>query len=158
MERIRWGIIGVGDVNERKSGPAFYEAPHSELAAVMRRNSDKARDYAERHGVPKWYNDGEALIVDPDVDAVYISTPPDTHKEYTLKVAATGNLVSCEKPMARNFTECREMIEACSAAGIPLWVAFYRRSMPRFLKIKELLEDKAIGDVIAVSIRRTGAR
>ncbi len=153
MERVRWGIIGVGDVTERKSGPAFYKAPHSQLAAVMRRNGDKARDYAERHGVPRWYDDGDALIADPDVDAVYISTPPDTHKEYTLKVAAAGKPVFCEKPMARNLAECREMIEACDAADVPLWVAFYRRSMPRFLKIKELLEEKAIGDVIAVSIR-----
>ena len=141
MERVRWGIIGVGDVTERKSGPAFYKAPHSELVAVMRRNGDKAHDFAERHGVPRWYDDGDALIADPDVDVVYISTPPDTHKEYTLKVAAAGKPVFCEKPMARNFAECREMIEACDAAGVPLWVAFYRRSMPRFLKIKELLEE-----------------
>ena len=153
MERVRWGIIGVGDVTERKSGPAFYKAPHSELVAVMRRDGDKARDFAERHGVPRWYDDGDALIADPDVDVVYISTPPDTHKEYTLKVAAAGKPVFCEKPMARNFAECREMIEACDVAGVPLWVAFYRRSMPRFLKIKELLDGKAIGDVLAVSIR-----
>ena len=113
----------------------------------MRRDGDKARDFAERHGVPRWYDDGDALIADPDVDVVYISTPPDTHKEYTLKVAAAGKPVFCEKPMARNLDECREMIEACDAAGVPLWVAFYRRSMPRFLKIKELLDGKAIGDV-----------
>ena len=75
MERVRWGIIGVGDVTERKSGPAFYKAPHSELVAVMRRDGDKARDFAERHGVPRWYDDGDALIADPDVDVVYISTP-----------------------------------------------------------------------------------
>lgn len=153
MERIGWGIIGVGDVTERKSGPAFYEAAHSELVAVMRRDAAKARDYADRHGVSRWYDDADALIADPDVDAVYISTPPDTHKEYTLKVAAAGKPVFCEKPMARNLGECREMIEACDVAGVPLWVAFYRRSMPRFVKIKELLDSKAIGDVLAVSIR-----
>jgi predicted dehydrogenase len=153
MERIRWGIIGVGDVTETKSGPAFYRAPNSELVAVMRRSRDKARDFAKRHGVPKWYDDGDALIADGDVDAVYISTPPDTHKEYTLKAAAAGKPVFCEKPMARTYAECLEMISACEGADVPLWVAFYRRCMPRFVKIKELLDNGAIGDVLAGSIR-----
>ena len=81
MEKVRWGIIGVGDVTERKSGGAFTGAPHSRLVAVMRRNADKARDFAKRHGVPKWYDDADALIADPDVDVVYVSTPPDSHKE-----------------------------------------------------------------------------
>jgi len=152
MDRIRWGIIGVGDVTERKSGPAFQESEHSELVAVMRRDGAKARDYAQRHGVARWYDDGDALIADPDVDAVYISTPPDTHLEYTLKVASAGKPVFCEKPMGRNHAECLEMIAACEAAGVPLWVAFYRRSMPRFVKIKEMVDDGVIGDVIGASI------
>lgn len=153
METVRWGIIGIGDVAERKSGGAFYLAPHSQLTAVMRRTADKARDFAERHNVPHWYDDADALINDPEVDAVYISTPPDTHLEYTLRVAAAGKPVLCEKPMARNYAECLEMVEGCEAAGVPLWIAFYRRAMPRFVKIKELLDGGAIGEILAVSIR-----
>src|SRR3972149_2409256 len=130
MEKVRWGIIGVGDVTERKSGGAFTGAPHSRLVAGMRRNADKARDFAKRHGVPKWYDDADALIADPDVDVVYVSTPPDSHKEYTLKVIAAGKPVLCEKPMARNFAECREMVAAAEAARGPLWVAYYRRAVP----------------------------
>jgi predicted dehydrogenase len=153
MKTIRWGIIGVGDVAEIKSGPAFYKAEHSQLVAVMRRNGDKARDFAERHNVARWYDDADALIQDSEVDVVYIATPPDSHESYTLKVATAGKPVYCEKPMARHYAECQAMIEACKQANVRLWVAYYRRAMPRFVKIKELVDSKAIGDIRAVSIR-----
>ncbi len=152
MKTIRWGIIGVGDVTEIKSGPALYKSEHSELVAVMRRSGDKAKDFAERHNVPRWYDDGDALINDPDVDIVYVATPQYAHKEYTLKAAAAGKPVYCEKPMALSFDECQEMIDACETAGVPLWIAYYRRAMPRFLKIKDLI-DSAIGDIQTVSIQ-----
>ena len=151
FEKVRWGIIGCGNVTEVKSGPAFQKVKNSELVAVMRRTGELAKDYAERHHVPKWYDDADALINDPDVDAVYIATPPGSHKEYTIKVAKAGKPVYVEKPMALNFNECNEMIAACKAASVPLYVAYYRRALPRFVKIKELLENKAIGDVRFVS-------
>ncbi|WP_175989861.1 Gfo/Idh/MocA family protein [Bacillus sp. Marseille-Q1617] len=151
FDKVRWGIIGCGDVTEKKSGPAFQKVEYSELVAVMRRTGELARDYAERHQVPKWYDDADALINDPEVDAVYIATPPGSHKEYTLKAAAAGKPVYVEKPMARNFKECSEMVAACKEAGVPLYVAYYRRAQERFLKIKELLDQKAIGDVRYVS-------
>ncbi|MBZ5749544.1 Gfo/Idh/MocA family protein [Metabacillus rhizolycopersici] len=149
--KVRWGIIGCGDVTEVKSGPAFQKIENSELIAVMRRTGELAKDYAKRHNVLKWYDNAEALINDPDIDAVYIATPPESHKEYTIKAAKAGKPVYVEKPMALNFAECQEMISACEAAGVPLYVSYYRRALPRFLKIKELLENKAIGDVRFVS-------
>ncbi len=149
---IHWGIIGVGDVCEVKSGPGFQKADGSALVAVMRRDGDKARDFAQRHGVPRWYDDAEALIHDDEVDAVYIATPPHVHKEYTLLAARAGKPVYCEKPMALNFAECGEMIAACESAGVPLWVAYYRRALPKFLKLKELLDGGAIGAAQAVRI------
>lgn len=151
FEKVRWGIIGCGDVTEVKSGPAFQKNKNSELVAVMRRTGELAKDYAQRHNVPKWYDDADALINDPDVDAVYIATPPSSHKEYTIKVAKAGKPVYVEKPMALNFAECNEMVAACKEARVPLYVAYYRRALPRFVKIKELLENKAIGDVRFVS-------
>ncbi|RLQ94012.1 Gfo/Idh/MocA family protein [Falsibacillus albus] len=154
FEKVRWGIIGCGDVTEVKSGPAFQKIKNSELSAVMRRSSEKAKDYAKRHHVPKWYDDADALINDPDVDAIYIATPPGSHKEYTIKAAKAGKPVYVEKPMARNWAECQEMIAACKAAGVPLYVAYYRRAQPRFLKIKELLERRAIGEVRFVSTKQ----
>ncbi len=152
MSAIRWGIIGCGDVTEVKSGPALQKARGSALAAVMRRNAALAEDYARRHGVPRWYADAHALIDDPEVDAVYVATPPSTHKQYTLLAAAAGKPVYVEKPMALNHGECLEMIAACRAAGAPLFVAYYRRALPRFLKIKQLLDRGAIGAVRFVTI------
>lgn len=151
MKTIRWGIIGVGNVTEVKSGPGFYKAENSALVAVMRRDGALAKDYAERHNVPKWYDDGDALINDDEVDAVYIATPPHVHKEYTLKAAAAGKPVYVEKPMALNFAECQAMITACAEAGVPLWVAHYRRGLDKFVKVKELVESGAIGDVHMVT-------
>jgi len=153
MQRVRWGILGVGDVTEKKSGPGFQQAERSELVAVMRRSTDKAADYARRHGVPRWYDDADALIHDPEVDAVYIATPPDAHRDLTLRVAAAGKPVYVEKPMARSAAEGRAMNAACAAAGVPLFVAYYRRAMPRFLEIKRLVEGGAIGEPRAVTVR-----
>ncbi|QMU31170.1 Gfo/Idh/MocA family protein [Adhaeribacter radiodurans] len=153
METIRWGIIGCGDVTEVKSGPAFSKIPNSKLVAVMRRDAAKAEDYARRHNVPKWYADATALINDPEVDAVYIATPPDSHRDYTLQVAAAGKPVYVEKPMARTYAECQEMIAACEEAQLPLFVAFYRRCLPSFLKVKELVDTGAIGEVRFVNIQ-----
>ncbi|HEY8805482.1 MAG TPA: Gfo/Idh/MocA family oxidoreductase [Clostridium sp.] len=152
MKTIRWGIIGCGNVTEVKSGPGFQNAKNSQLVAVMRRNGDLARDYALRHNVPKWYDDAQKLIDDPDVDAVYIATPPAYHKEYTLRCAQAGKPVYVEKPMARNFEKCTAMIEACENAGVPLFVAYYRRTLDRFNKVKELIDSGEIGEVRLVTV------
>jgi predicted dehydrogenase len=152
MKTIRWGIIGCGDVTEVKSGPALQKADHSALVAVMRRNGKLAEDFAKRHGVGHWYDDAAALIQDPQVDAVYIATPPSSHKAYTLLSATAGKPVYVEKPMARNVAECEAMIEACQTAGVPLYVAYYRRALARFLKIKELVDAQAVGEVRSVAV------
>ncbi|CAN5675607.1 Gfo/Idh/MocA family oxidoreductase [soil metagenome] len=152
MKTIRWGIIGCGNVTEVKSGPGFQQANNSALVAVMRRDGALAKDYAERHHVPRWYDDAQALIDDPEVDAVYIATPPNAHKEYTLAAAKAGKPVYVEKPMALNFTECQAMLAACQQANVPLWVAYYRRCLPRFLKVKALIDSGAIGVPRTVSI------
>lgn len=153
---VRWGIIGCGDVTEVKSGPGLQKAEGSELVAVMRRDAARARDYAQRHGVPRWYEDADALIADDDVDAVYIATPPDSHLEYTRRAAAAGKPVYVEKPMARTGVECEQMVQACTEAGVRLFVAYYRRRLPIHLKVESLLEDGAIGEPRFVSIRHVG--
>src|SRR5262245_58209728 len=137
---VRWGIIGCGDVTEVKSGPGFQKAQGSELVAVMRRDGTKAADYAGRHAVPRWYDDAERLINDPEVDAVYVATPPGSHLEYALRVARASKPCYVEKPMARSYAECRRMIEAFEKAGLGLFVAYYRRMLPRFVRAKELIE------------------
>lgn len=153
LHTIRWGIIGVGNVTEVKSGPAFYKVPNSQLVAVMRRNAEKAADYARRHHIPKWYSNASELINDPDVDAVYIATPPDSHASYAIEAMRAGKPVYVEKPMARHYSECQEMLEVSKETGIPIWVAYYRRTLPAFLKAKELIDSGVIGKPLMVNIK-----
>ena len=150
---IRWGILGCGKVAEVKSGPGFQSAAGSELVLVMRRDAVLAADYARRHGVARWTTDANELIHDSGVDAVYIATPPSTHLEYALRVAAAGKPAYVEKPMARNHAECRQMVAAFADARLPLLVAYYRRRLPRFLTTKELIDTGRLGQVTMLHYR-----
>mgnify|MGYP001813747606 FL=1 len=152
LEHVNWGIIGVGDVTEVKSGPAFYKIEHSNVAAVMRRDADKAADYAARHGIGRWCSDASELIDDPDIDAIYIATPPDSHASYAIAAMQAGKPVYVEKPMARTYAECVKMLETSNATGMPLWVAYYRRALPAFLKAQELIGAGEIGWPVEVSV------
>ena len=153
MGLIHWGIVGCGNVTEVKSGPGFQKAEGSSLVAVMRRDRAKAEDYARRHGVPRVHDTAEALIQDPEVDAVYIATPPSSHLELALQVAAAGKPCLVEKPMAMTHDECVRMNDAFREAGVPLFVAYYRRALPRFLEVRRQLESGAIGPVTDVHVR-----
>ncbi|MCE9614368.1 MAG: Gfo/Idh/MocA family oxidoreductase [Lentisphaerae bacterium] len=158
MRTIRWGIIGCGDVTEVKSGPAFQQAPGSALVAVMRRTAARAEDYARRHGVPRWYTDADALIADPDVDAVYVATPPGSHLEHARRVCRAGKPCYVEKPMARHAPEARAMVEAFRIAGVPLFVAYYRRALPRFRALKEIIASGRLGALSGVAFILARAR
>ncbi|MBN2304592.1 MAG: Gfo/Idh/MocA family oxidoreductase [Anaerolineae bacterium] len=149
---IRWGMIGAGSVTEVKSGPGLQKARNSALVAVMRRDGALAQEYAARHGIARGYDDADALIHDPEVNAIYIATPPHVHMDYTRRAAAAGKPVYVEKPMALDHAECAAMIAACQQAGVPLFVAYYRRALARFLKIKELVDSGAVGEVRAVTV------
>jgi len=152
MDEVRWGVIGCGDVTEVKSGPGFQQAAGSSLVAVMRRDGAKAADYARRHGVPRWYDRALDLIRSPAVNAVYVATPPGSHCELAIEVAAAGKPCLVEKPMARGYGECLTMLEAFRTAGVPLFVAYYRRALPRFLKVRELLKEGRVGKLTSVRI------
>jgi 1,5-anhydro-D-fructose reductase (1,5-anhydro-D-mannitol-forming) len=154
MRTIRWGMIGCGDVAEVKSGPGFYKAQHSQLVAVMRRNAALAAEFARRHDVPRSHDDADAIIHADDIDAVYVATQTDSHHHYTLRCAAAGKPVYVEKPMALTLAHCIEMVEACNAHRVPLWVAYYRRKLPRFIAVRDLIADGGIGDVRIVSVRQ----
>ena len=147
---IGWGVIGVGDVTEVKAAPEIFRAPDSDVVHVMRRDADKARDFAERHGVLRWSTDARAVIDDPDVTAVYVATPTATHAEYAIAALEAGKHVLVEKPMAMSSVECRRMVEAADAADVRLWVAYYRRALPRFDRIRELLGAGTLGRLLSV--------
>lgn len=153
MQKIKWGIIGCGDVTEKKSGPALNKVPGSELVAVMRRNAEKAGDYARRHNVGKWYSDANELIRDPEVNAVYIATPPLQHEDFAIRAMAAGKPVYVEKPITLSAAPAQRMLEGSIKYRQKVSVAHYRRQQPVFLKLKDLLQNKAIGKVRFVDLK-----
>lgn len=153
MKTIRWGFIGCGEVTERKSGPAFNAIEGSEVVAVMSRRAEKAKSYAERHRVKRWYTDPVELINDPEVNAIYIATPPSTHATYAIMAMKSGKAVYVEKPMASNYEDCCRINRIAETTGVPCFVAYYRRYLPYFQKVKQLVEEGAVGKVVNVQIR-----
>lgn len=153
MKTIRWGMIGCGEVARTKSGPGLIRADHSQLVAVVDRNGDRAESFAREHGVARWHDDVDALLRADDVDVVYVATMTESHRDLVLRCATAGKAVLTEKPMAMNPADCVAMTAACRAAGVPLWVAYYRRALPRFLKVRDLVADGAIGEVRMVISR-----
>ena len=150
---IKWGFIGCGEVTEKKSGPAFSLVPGSSVVAVMSRNAERARSYAERHHIPRWYTDAQALLNDPEVNAVYIATPPSSHTTYAIMAMKCGKPVYVEKPLAATYEECLRVNRVSRETGVPCFVAYYRRYLPYFLKVRELIESGQIGKVVGVQIR-----
>ncbi|MDA3956217.1 Gfo/Idh/MocA family oxidoreductase, partial [Oceanispirochaeta sp.] len=148
-----WAIIGAGDVAELKSGPAFQKADRSELKAVMRRNPAKAEDFARRHKVPSWYNSVEEVLARDDINSIYIATPPSSHKYLVIQALKAGKDVYLEKPVCPSEAECREILLVLERSGRKLVVAHYRRGLSAFIKVKELLDARIIGDVQFVNIR-----
>ncbi len=153
MKKINWGIIGCGDVTEIKSGPAFNKVNNSSLVAAMRRDAIKAEDYARRHNVPRWYSEADKLINDPEVNAIYIATPPSSHEEYAMAAINAGKPVYLEKPMANTYTGAHNIAEAAKEKNIKLVVAHYRREQPRFKKIKQLVNEKTVGDILLANLK-----
>lgn len=150
---VVWGIIGCGDVAEVKSGPAFQKCKNSELLAVMRRNTDFAQDFAKRHNVPLWYDDADKLLANPDINAIYVATPPSTHLDYALKALKANKDVYLEKPMVLSKKEAIKLKKAVNKSNQKLVVAHYRRFLPMYIQVKELLDTNAIGDVKFVDLR-----
>ncbi|MBP5771609.1 MAG: Gfo/Idh/MocA family oxidoreductase [Bacteroidaceae bacterium] len=150
---IKWGFIGCGEVTEKKSGPAFSLIPGSTVTAVMSRNAERARSYAERHAIRRWYTDAQALLDDPEVNAVYIATPPSSHATYAIMAMKSGKPAYVEKPLAATYEECLRVNRVSKETGVPCFVAYYRRYLPYFQTVKKLVEEGQIGKVVGVQIR-----
>ena len=153
MKKIRWGFIGCGEVTEKKSGPAFSEVEGSEVVAVMSRHEQHARTYAVIHHIQKWYTDAQELIDDPDVNAVYIATPPSSHATYAIMAMKAGKPVYVEKPLAASYEDCARVNRISEQTGVPCFVAYYRRYLPYFQKVQQIVANGIIGRVINVQIR-----
>lgn len=150
MKQINWGIIGCGSVTEMKSGPAFGKVEGSRVVAVMRRDGSRAEDYAHRHGIARWYTDVSRLIEDPEVNAIYVATPPSSHADYAIMAMEAGKPVYVEKPMAATSADCLRMNQASALTGIPLYVAYYRRFLPYFQKVREWIHTGRLGKLLFV--------
>lgn len=153
MEKIVWGIIGCGDVCEVKSGPAFSKIDNSYLQAVMRRDGEKAKDFAKRHNVDEYYSSGDDIINHKEINAVYIATPPAYHEFYAIKAMEAGKSVYIEKPLTLNAKSCEKLIECARQNKVKATGAYYRRKLPLFLKVKEIIENKELGDIRCVNIK-----
>lgn len=153
MKEISWGFIGCGEVTEKKSGPAFNAVPGSHVEAVMSRNEQKARSYAERHHIPRWYTDAQQLIDNPDINAIYIATPPSSHATFAIMAMKAGKPVYVEKPLASSYDDCARINRISKETGMPCFVAYYRRYLPYFQKVKEIVDSDILGHIINVEIR-----
>lgn len=153
MKQIKWGIIGCGNVVENKSGPAFNTTNNSCIYAVMRRDIEKAEKSAKKLGATKWYDNVDALLEDDNVNAVYIATPPGLHLEQAKKCCRAKKPTYIEKPFARNYQEALQITNMFKEAGVPLYVAHYRRALPKFIKVKELIDSNIIGKICEVDFR-----
>ena len=145
--RVNWGIIGCGDVCETKSGPAFSWVPESSLVSVMRRDKEKAKDFARRHNVPKYNDDASDVINDPEINAIYVATPPSSHEAYAIEAMKAGKPVYIEKPVTVSVESCQRLIDASIAYDVPVTVAHYRRGLHLFRRVKSLVESNHIGKV-----------
>ena len=152
MKQINWGFIGCGEVTEIKSGPAFNEVPGSRIVAVMSRREEHARSYAERHHVPKWYTDPQKLINDPDVNAVYVATPPSSHATFAIMAMHAGKPVYVEKPLASTYDDCARINYVSQHTGVPCFVAYYRRYLPYFQKVRDIIHSGQLGTIVDVQV------
>ncbi len=146
-------MIGTGNVTELKSAPSFDKIENSRLMAVSNRNPEKAKDYARRHGIPAWHKDPNDVIRDPQVDIVYVATPPGSHMNYALETLKAGKPVYIEKPMASTSAECRTINEAADLEGLPVYVAYYRRGLEYFKKVKNIVDDGSLGKILHINLQ-----
>lgn len=145
MARLRWGLIGAGDIVRKRVAAALRETDGSELVAVTRRNAAATEAAAEEFGARIAIPDWRELIKSPEIDAVYIATPVYLHAEQTIAAAEAGKHILCEKPMAMNAAECGRMILACEKHNVVLSVAYYRHFYPLISRIKEFIGSREIG-------------
>jgi predicted dehydrogenase len=150
---VRWGLIGCGDIANKRVAPALGETQGSALVAVARARAELAAEFAVRHGARRSYADWRALLKDPEIDAVYVATPVRWHVEQTVAAAEAGKHVLCEKPMALDVAECERMIAAARAAGVRLGVAYYRHHYAIVGRLRALIASGEIGRPVLAQVQ-----
>ncbi|MEN8234791.1 MAG: Gfo/Idh/MocA family oxidoreductase [Actinomycetota bacterium] len=150
MTRVRWGILSTADIGMAKVTPAIQRAENCDVVAIASRDEERASAAAQALGIPHAYGSYEELLEADDVDAVYIPLPNDLHAEWTIKAAAAGKHILCEKPLAMSAAQAQEIVDACAEAGVKLQEAFMYRHHPTWVEAIRLVRSGAIGEVQAV--------
>ena len=149
---LGWGLIGASDIAQTRVIPAINVQPDGKVVAVMSHDPARARAYADQNGIPSAYDTLEAILADPAVDVVYISTTNDLHKEQTLAAARAGKHVLCEKPLALTIEDAQEMVEACLAAGVVLGTNHHLRNATTHRTLRRLIAEGTIGTPLAARV------
>ena len=152
MAKLRWGLIGCGDIARRRVAPALRDSPLCELVAVSRAKAELAESFAQEFGARRWCADWHDLLMDYEIDAIYVATPVHLHAEQVIAAAERGKHVLCEKPMALNVAECDRMIDACRGNDVKLGVAYYRHFYPVVQQVRELIDSGEIGVPVVVQV------
>lgn len=153
MEKLRWGLIGCGDISRKRVVPAIKNLVQCELVAVARSNHTLAESFAKEFSAKRWYENWQDLIADDEINAVYIATPVYLHAEQTIAAAKAKKNVLCEKPMSFNAKDCERMIETCKKHNVMLGVAYYRHFYPMITRVKDILLSNEIGEPVVVEIQ-----
>lgn len=152
LSKLRWGLIGCGDISRKRVAPALRDSPLCKLIAVSRARVHLAESFANEFGARRWYSEWQKLLMDYEIDAIYVSTPVHLHAEQTIAAAEAGKHVLCEKPMALNVADCERMIAACRSNDVKLGVAYYRHFYPAVRRVKELVDSGELGVPIIVQV------
>jgi predicted dehydrogenase len=150
MAKFRWGVLGAAKIAVQKVVPAIQRSERCEVVALASRDAARASSVAQQLEIPSFHGSYEALLADPNIDAVYIPLPNHLHAEWTLAAIAAGKHVLCEKPLARSAREAQTMVDAAERAGVKLGEAFMYRLHPSWRKVRELINGGAIGELRAV--------
>jgi 1,5-anhydro-D-fructose reductase (1,5-anhydro-D-mannitol-forming) len=151
---LRWGVIGLGWVSTDFTCPGMLASPGSRLVACLGSSPQKGAAFAARFGVERVHATLQAMMADPDVDAVYVAVPNALHREVVLAAAAAGKHLLCEKPFAMSVAEAREMTQACARAGVVLRVAHQMRMEQALVRAREIVRSGRLGRIAAVSFER----
>jgi predicted dehydrogenase len=149
--KLRFGILGVAKIATVKVIPAMQSSEHCEIAAIASRDAARAEAAARELRIPKHYGSYEALLADPQIDAIYNPLPNNLHVPWSIRAAEAGKHVLCEKPIAMSVEETKQLIEARDRTGVVMAEAFMVRVHPQWLRTRELVNSGEIGDLRAVS-------
>lgn len=156
MRKLRFGIVGIGDIVKSTMAPAMLEEPECEVVAGVSRDQGRADEFAATFGAPFAYTDYDEMLANPEVDAVFVGTPNARHADQVVAAAAAGKHVFCDKPLALNVPDAARSVEACEAAGVKIGINFHNRYLPWVQDTKKLVAEGTIGDVLAVEVTASG--